>query len=184
MASKDVLMEQLPYYFRPIIEYQEIMKAHGYALDNLDGNVMQVNANNYISTADESTIAFWESVLGLVYTFGDTLEFRRTRVLQKFTTVPPFSVGFLRDKLTELFGADGYQMSIDPVECTLTIKVTSGRYGAIDLLYTLLWDIVPAHLKIIANQQTTTNIGGGRLYTAVVISRTFIQTIGGGDGTV
>ena len=176
MASKDVLMEQLPYYFRPIIEYQEIMKAHGYALDNLDGNVIQVNANNYISTADESTIAFWESVLGLSYKFGDTLEFRRARVLQKFTTVPPFSIGFLREKLNEMFGEDGYELSVDPVACTLKIKVTSDRYGAIDLLYSLLWDVVPAHIQINANKEVTT-YSNARLNVGGITSVTMIRNI-------
>ena len=175
----DTLTKQLPDYFKPIIEYQAIMQAHGYALDIFGGNAERVKDNNYISTADEQTIAFWENILGLIYSYGDTLDYRRAKVLQKFTTSPPFSIEFLKDRLTQLYGADGFTVDVDPVACTIKIKVTSDRYGAIDLLYDLLWDIIPAHLQIYANQQTTNYIGGSKLYTGAVVSRTFVQTIGG-----
>lgn len=177
--SADILTNQLPTYFRPILEFQEIMKAHGYALDRLDSDAEQIAANNYIPTCDEETIAFWEGLLDIVYRFGDTLEYRRTRVLQKFNTIVPFSIGFLQDKLTELYGSDGYELTVNSVACTLTIKVTSDRYGAVNLLYDLLWDVVPAHIQIIANQETINYVGGNRVYSGGFVAGTCIQTIGG-----
>ena len=177
MNSRSILVNQLPYYFRPIIEFQEIMKAHGWALDQLDSSAAQIYANNYLSTCDEETLAFWEGVLGITYRFGDTLEFRRQRVLQKFNTFVPFTYGFLKEQLDSLYGPNGYTLSVNSKECTLSIQVTSDRYGAVDLLYDLLWDVVPAHIQIIANQQTTTDIGGSKLYVAGFLSNTLIQTI-------
>ena len=138
-SAEKVLKQQLPRYFRPISEFGEILKAQGYGLDQFDKASAKVYANNYIATCDEETIAYYERLLGIVYRFGDTMEYRRTRVLQKYNTIVPFSVGFLRDKLTELYGEDGYEMSVDSAACKLKIKVTSDRYGAIDLLYDLLW---------------------------------------------
>ena len=177
--SVQTLIKQLPDFFRLILEFQEIMKAHGYILDSFDSNMYQIAANNYISTCDVKTIAYYENLLGIVYRFGDTLEYRRSRLLQKFNTIVPFSIGFLKDKLTELYGEDGYELSVSSPDCTITVKVTSDRYGAIDLLYDLLWDVIPAHLQIIANQETTNDVGGGKLYASGVLANTFIQTIGG-----
>ena len=174
--AETILKQQLPRYFRPIIEFGEILKAQGYSLDRFDEASAKVYANNYIATCDEDTIAYYERLLGIVYRFGDTLEYRRTRVLQKYNTIVPFSIGFLRDKLTELYGEDGYEMSVDSAACKLKIKVTSDRYGAIDLLYDLLWDVVPAHIQILANQQTTNRVSC-RLYAAGAVSRVFVQTI-------
>lgn len=171
----EILIKQLPDYFKPIIEYKAIMLAHGYVLDSLNSNAEKIYLNNYIATCDEETLFFWEQLLGIKYKFGDTLDFRRARVLQKFNTVVPFSIGFLNDKLTELFG-DEYELSVDPIACTISVKVTSDRYGAVDLLYDLLWDILPAHLQVIANQETTNNIGS-RLSTAGFMAITFEQTI-------
>ena len=175
-SAEEVLKQQLPRYFRPISEFGEILKAQGYGLDQFDKASAKVYANNYIATCDEETIAYYERLLGIVYRFGDTMEYRRTRVLQKYNTIVPFSVGFLRDKLTELYGEDGYEMSVDSAACKLKIKVTSDRYGAIDLLYDLLWDVVRAHIQILANQQTTNRVPC-RLYVAGAVSRVFVQTI-------
>lgn len=179
--SYDTLYNQLPDYFRPIIEFVEILKGHGSALDDLDANAAQVEANNQIQTADEATIAQWERWLGITYKFGDDMDFRRQRILQKFNNVTPFSIGFLENQLTELYGLNGYVLEVSSENLTLKINVTSDRYGAIDLLYDLLWDVVPAHVQIIANQETTNNIGGSRLYAAGFVTSTYIQTIGGAD---
>lgn len=179
MSSYEVLYNQLPDYFRPIIEFQAILNAHGYVLDGLDANAAQIAANNYISTCDEETLEYWEALLDITYRFGDTLDYRRDRVLQKFNTIVPFSIGFLNDRLTILFGADGYTAVIDYSAQTLTVRVTSDRYGAVNLLYDLLWDVVPAHLQIIANQETTNYVGGNRVYSGGFVAGTYIQTIGG-----
>ena len=169
------LMRQLPDYFKPVIEYRAIMAAHGHALDGIDNTSKKVSANNYIATCDDETLSFWERLLDIKYKTEDTTDFRRARVLQKFNTIVPFSVGFLNDKLKELFGNE-YEMSVDSEKCTVTVKVTSDRYGAVDLLYDLLWDILPAHLQVIANQETT-NISTCRLNSAGIVSGTFVQTV-------
>lgn len=177
MVSKavQVLTKELPNYFKPIIEYQAIMASDGHILDNLDDTKAKIRANNYISTCDEETLSFWERLLNIKYKFGDTIEFRRSRVLQKFNTVVPFSIDFLNNKLTELFG-DDYELSVDSETCIINIKVISDRYGAVDLLYDLLWDVLPAHLQVIANQETT-NISTCRLNTGGIVSSTFVQNI-------
>ena len=151
--AEENLKGQLPEYFRPVIEFGEILKAHGYSLNKIDETSEKVKDNNYIATCDEETIAYYEKLLGITYQFGDDLEYRRARVLQKYNTIAPFPIRFLQDKLTELYGEDGYEISVDSAACKIKIKVSSDRYGAIDLLYNLLWDVVPAHIQITANQQ-------------------------------
>lgn len=171
-----VLKEQLPRYFRPIIEFQEILKAHGYGIGQAEGAMDRLRDNFYIGTCDGPTIAYYEGLLGIAHRIDDDLEYRRMRVLQKLNMVVPFTIGSLRERLTELYGADGYTLAVDPITCTIRIKVTSDRYGAIDLLHDLLLDILPAHLALIADQETTTYVPG-RLYAAGAICRTFVQTI-------
>ena len=172
----EVLKGQLPKYFKPIIEFQEILKAHGYGLDEIGKAMTQLQENFYLSTCDEEMVAYYEKLFGLRVRLGDTLNFRKERLLQKLNTVVPFSVAFLKAKLGMLYGDDGYTLDVDSVESILRIKVTSDRYGAIDLLYDLLWDVVPAHMKIIANQETVNTVPGF-LIAAGGISSEFEQTI-------
>lgn len=171
------LTNQLPRYFRPIIEFQEILKAHSFILDKLNFGLGKMRANFYVATCDEETISYYERILGITNHFGDTLDFRRIRVLQKLNTIVPFSIEFLRDKLIGLYGENGYVMDVDSVRSELRIKITSDRYGAVDLLYDLLWDVVPAHVKIIANQQAAKYIPGKVYVGGKVAGSTFIQTI-------
>ena len=177
--AEENLKGQLPEYFRPVIEFGEILKAHGYSLNKLDETSEKVKDNNYIATCDEETIAYYEKLLGITYRFGDDLEYRRARVLQKYNTIAPFPIRFLQDKLTELYGEDGYEISVDSAACKIKIKVSSDRYGAIDLLYNLLWDVVPAHIQITENQQVA-NYVSSSIYVGGAVSRTMIQTITNG----
>ena len=173
----EILQRQLPQYFRSIIEFQQILAAHAYGGEQIKKIVKQLQDNFYIMICDEASIVYYERLLGIEIQPEEPLEFRRIRVMLKLNMMVPFSVGFLRDRLTELYGRDGDIMSIDSTACQLKIKVTSDRYGAIDLLYDLLWDIVPAHIQIIANQESRNTVPG-RLYAGGAVSGiTHIQTI-------
>ena len=174
--AEQVLVAQLPYYFRPVLEFQSIMAAHGWALDQLDSLVSRIWKNNYITTCDEQTVAFWEGILGLTYNAGDTLDFRKERILQQMSVNIPFSIGYLKARLNVLYGEDGYELSVNSKACTLTIKVTSDRYGAVDLLYDLLWDVVPAHMEIIANQEAT-DIIESTFFVGIVMRSAKVQII-------
>ena len=172
----EVLNSQLPRYFRPVIEFQEIMKAHGHGLGRLDGVMARLQANFYIPTCDEATIAYYERLLGISCNIGDELDFRRMRVLQKLNIIVPFTIDFLRDRLTDLFGKDGFVLEEDSPSCALTIMITSDRHRAVDLLFDLLLEVLPAHLQLAACQEVNTS-AAGRLYVGGTVFTIFEQTI-------
>lgn len=169
------LMDVLPEYFRPVLEFQQLMKLHGSASEILEKMIGQLGKNCFVQTSDAAAIRYYEELFGINYKPGETLEFRRLRVLQMFNVIMPFSIGFLRQQLTDMFGSD-YELEVDSEHCQLRVVVTSSRYGAVDLLYSLLWDIVPAHLELTANQQVTNSLDG-KLYLYGIMSATRVQTI-------
>ncbi|MFR1834372.1 MAG: putative phage tail protein [Lachnospiraceae bacterium] len=169
------LMMVLPEYFRPVMEFQKIMEVHGAALDKAEQQINQVRDNCSIQTADEETIAYYEDLLGIMYKQGESLNYRRERVLQKLSAIVPFSVEFLKTRLYELYGED-YELEIDSIRCTISISVNTGKDGALDLLYSLLWDVLPAHLEIIASQKVENAINKP-IYNAVNVSKICMQLI-------
>ncbi len=169
------LMQILPEYFREILEFRELMKTDQDVLAELETNIEQIRKNFYIQTADESTLAQKEALFDIFASPGETVEYRRQRLLQKYNTIVPFSIDFLRDQLKELFGED-FTLNIDAAACKLEVSVTSSRYGAVDLLYNLLWDVIPAHIEIHANQQVN-NYSSAGLYIGGAMSSVFMQTI-------
>lgn len=169
------LMLVLPEYFRPVLEFKQLMKTDGAVLDDLEKEIRKLRDNFYIQTADDTSITEMEKQFSIFAKPGETIDYRRQRLLSKYNTIVPFSIGFLQDRLRELFN-DDFTMQVDPIKCTITISVTSSRYGAVDLLYDLLWDVVPAHIQIIANQQVDNYISV-TLAAAGIVSTTFLQTI-------
>lgn len=175
--AHQVLMDQLPEWFKPILEYIAIMQAYAGVFSGIEEKIALMEANFYIQTADDATLRYWEKLLGIPTRMGDPLEFRRQRIFLRLNERSPFTIWDLRDRLTELFG-DDYTMSLDVPNCKLYISVTSERYGAVDLLYDVINEIVPVHLALKANQQVT-NFIASEHYIGALTTRTFEQTIGG-----
>ncbi|MDK2966467.1 putative phage tail protein [Lacrimispora sp.] len=165
----------LPEWFQNVMEFNELMESEETELEEVEKSIRSVRDNCYIQTADETTIRLYEKRFGISYQ-GESLDYRRSRIMQRYNTVVPFTVGFLKDRLTELYGSQGYEISVDGIHSIITIKITSDRYGAVNLLYDLLWDILPAHIQIIASQVNTKDIRG--VFSAgATISSTKVITI-------
>ena len=50
------LMRLLPEYFRPVLEFKQIMEAHGKALEKAEQEIRQLGRNCFIQTADAATL--------------------------------------------------------------------------------------------------------------------------------
>lgn len=168
-------MKQLPTWFKPVIEYIELMEIYGFRLNSIDDVAMELYGNQFIQTADEELVTIWEGVFGFVKRPGDTLDYRRQRLIQKFLSILPYTYWDLRDRLTELYGND-FILTQNPETYEIEITITSDRYGAVELLYELVWDVVPVHLLITMNQETEDYIHSTH-YIGAFASRCFAQLI-------
>lgn len=169
------LASLLPEWFQEIREFKELTGTENTALQELEDALKRVKDNHYILTCDSDTLAVHEKRLGLRRTGEESEELRRDKILRKYNTIVPFTEGFLRERLKDLFGGD-YTMSIDAVSNILTIEITSDRHGALELLYGLLWDALPAHIKVVASQKVTKNMDES-VHVASVVARACIQSI-------
>lgn len=145
MNSNDLLI-MIPVWFQRVLEFPEIMKAWAYALDQFDGNVKKVWDNQYIQTCDEATLSLYEKLLGITPSGTDTLEYRRTVVWNKYSMIVPFSIGFLKERLTQVY--DNNEIEVDSINSTLTVVLYESANGNVDSVYQLLYDVVPAHMLI------------------------------------
>lgn len=171
----EILMAQLPFWFKPILEYIAIMKAWGFVLWMIEEGAGQVESNLFVQTADSDTLLQWERLMGITSAPTDTLEFRRERILTRISQTVPFTYWHLKERLTELFG-DQYELTINPEECKLDILVTSGRYGAVTLLNDLIYNNIPAHLNVTSNQEVNQFIVSNQ-YIAAFLIKSLEKTI-------
>ena len=171
----EILMSQLPRWFKPVLEYIAIMEAYGVELSDYQNAAEKIHANQYIQTCDADTLQYWERLLGLTYNIGDTEEYRRQRILLYFNQKVPYTVWHLKEELQSLYGND-FSLEVNEQECWIRIMVTSDIYGAVAFLHNLIFKWVPAHLYVYSNQQVT-NYVTSNAYDAARITRTFEQTI-------
>ena len=176
----EILMEQLPHWYKPVLEYIAIMRGYSVTVSDAEKDAEKIHDNFYIQTADAETLTMWERMLGITSRYGDTLDYRRERIISRLSAHSPYTFWSLDAQMTEYFG-DDYTIGIDYDNLKIYITTTSDVYGAVDLLRDLIHRVVPVHLYVISNQQVT-NYVTSRAYYGTRISRTLEQTIGAHNG--
>ena len=89
----------------------------------------------------------WEQVFRIVPNPQvESLAFRRTRVLNRISTRPPYTLGFLYQKLDELIGPGEWKVTVDYPNYTLYIESAAQNQNyATELAFTIN-RIKPAHI--------------------------------------
>ena len=86
------------------------------------------------------------------------MEFRRFRVLNRISTKPPFTLGFLYQKLDELIGKGKWSVTVDYPNYTLYIESSSeNQQYFTEVLYTIN-KIKPAHIVFVNKPLTITGL--------------------------
>ena len=176
MSAYDVLYDNLPDYFKNVKEFIQILKAHGYALDKLEAAIRAVYFNFFIQTADTTVLSYYERLLGITVSPGDTIAYRRERIMQQISLIPQFDINWLITKLNGLYGMDGYTLEVDSKKCTVDINISSGISNALRIFYDFIWDVLPAHMELSSRQNVTTDIPAG-INIGMVASSTVTTTI-------
>lgn len=147
----DNLMSLLPPWYREILDYQEICRTEEEQLTALAEDVTGVADNFFFQTMDERAVSLWEKVFSITPdTTVEDLEFRRVRLLNRFSTRPPFTISFLYYKLDELIGIDRWNASIEnyTLELEIDYEIMKNEPHKLTELLNLLLYILPAHIEI------------------------------------
>ena len=149
------LKEYLPDWFRQIVEMLEICKSETFYFDILAEFINRVSENFYFQTLDESAISLWERVLYIVPNpKTESIAFRRERVLNRISTKPPYTLGFLYEKLDQLIGAGKYEIFVDYPNYTLYIRSSAENQNYASEVSHLIGRVKPAHI-VYRNQPLT-----------------------------
>ncbi len=144
----DVLNAQLPEYFRPVVEFQEILKACGYLLQQIETETARMRNNFYIASCDWRTIDYYEKLLGISGAKGLPLEERRSVVLMRYGMRPLYTLPMLKGMLRAAAGADRYSVICLPEECRLTVILKEQDTGKVREIYDTVALLRPAHVQL------------------------------------
>ena len=144
------LLRYLPPWFRHILDFQEICKTESDQMEALADAINAVADNFFFQTMDESAVSTWEKIFGIVPNpQTETLDFRRQRALIRISTQPPFTLGFLYQKLDQMIGKGKYEIHVDYPNYTLYILSSAQNQAyATEVAYTI-GRIKPAHIVYI-----------------------------------
>lgn len=141
------LLEQLPDWYRQILDFQALCDAEQPAFDTLADEIIAVADNFFFQTMDVGAVAQWEQIFEIVANpTTETLDFRRARVLNRISTKPPFTLAFLYQKLDELIGPGQWTVNVDYPNYTLYIESSAQNQSyATEVAFTIN-RIKPAHI--------------------------------------
>ena len=75
------MIDYYPYVIKRILDFQALINAEGYEIDDLKGIIIAILDEAYLTTMGEERIKQWEKLLGLTYSETDTLEDRREVII-------------------------------------------------------------------------------------------------------
>lgn len=150
------IIDYLPDWFKQIADFQEICATETEQFEALANAIHEVADNFFFQTMDEGAVSMWEQIFGIAPNPSvETLDFRRFRVLNRLSTKPPFTLGFLYQKLDELIGVGQWTVTVDYPNYTLYIESSSeNQQYYTEVLYTIN-KIKPAHIVYINKPVTT-----------------------------
>lgn len=148
------LLEQLPPWYREILDYQEICRTEQEMFDNLALEINAVGDNFFLQTMGETAVSMWEGVLGITPNLvEEDLDFRRFRVINRLSTRPPYTMAFLARKLDELVGPGKWSVTVDYANYTLYIESAVENKLFTEELMVIIGKIKPAHIAYISTPQ-------------------------------
>jgi len=119
------LIAYLPGMYRDIREFLELTQAENAEFDALADAVTQLLDDQFVDTASEQAIKRRELQLGIrADTTTETLEFRRKRLINRYSTKPPFTVRYLQGRLDFLIGSGRATIEVDVQNFILKVTLS------------------------------------------------------------
>lgn len=123
--SKVDIRNLFPSFYDEIIEIDEVAAIENELLTQAYIGYQQVLNNQFVATSDVQGIQRYENMLDIVANATtESLEFRKTRIINRLSTSPPFTLRFLKNKLDELIGTGKWEAYIDFESYTLYVEST------------------------------------------------------------
>lgn len=124
-SKTNKLLEYLPDYYHDILDFIELTDTEEKELLSAEQALNQLFDNQFVMSSDERAVRRRERMLGIqADPTKESLDFRKKRIVNRYSTKPPFTMKYLQDRLDFLVGAGRAMTSVDPENFVL--KVTAG----------------------------------------------------------
>lgn len=103
-----------PSYYDDVLEFHEIAKTESIELDEMQRTLQQLLDDQFVMTSRERAVKRREQMLNIqADPSAESLDFRKKRIINRYSTKPPFTAGYLQERLDFLVGPGRAMTSID-----------------------------------------------------------------------
>ena len=147
---KAYLMALFPSVYDGFREVDLLAGAEAVILDDAVLEIERACANQYIVSANETGITAFENILSIsANPFTESLDFRRARLLNRYSLRAPLSTPFLRQRLNDIIGAGKYLLTIDYDGYTLTIESSAEDQQWFQEIIVTVGSVKPANMRFV-----------------------------------
>lgn len=164
--NKTDLAKYYPIVYKDVLEIEELVKTENKLFEELEKITLEVEQNQFILTANARGLAVYEKMLNIIVNSqSDSIQFRRERLINRLSSLPPFTLRELIGRLNNLLGEDNYNIEVIHDNYELKLDMCIGVYGKLDEVIKTLISIVPVNMQINTSNNLTYE-AVGTVYTA------------------
>lgn len=168
--NKTNLEIYFPHIYNGVLEFDTLVNTENKLFDDLNIRTTEVEENQFVLTANSKGLEVYERMLNIIVNIGsDTIQFRRDRIINRLSSLPPYTIRELRNRLNLLIGADNYELDVIYDEHKLILNMSVGAYGKLNEVVKTLITTVPANMDVISTNNLEYS-AFGTIYLAPYIS--------------
>lgn len=133
---------------RDTAEFQQIANAQNPEFNKLVECIQRILQDAFINDATEYGVERWEKMLKIAPALTDTLETRKIRILTYLSFKTPYTWRTLEQMIISYVGEGNYTMNYANDTSLLTIRVRTGDVNQIELIGTLLGEVLPQNIVV------------------------------------
>lgn len=148
------LMQYLPELYHDVVDFVELTGTESLELISVEQAINRLLDDQFVATASEQAIKRREKILGIqADPKTETLDFRRKRLINRYSTKPPFTVRYLQRQLDFLVGEGLTIVSVDSQNFLLTVTANIDDAAVFKEVERTIRVVKPANM--IYQQQTS-----------------------------
>lgn len=153
MNTSDKVLRYAPELYIDNIDMLAVYNAQKLELIMFGQKSNQAFLNNFVKTCDLEGIRRWEKIFNILADeINDSLEYRKSRVMNKLVQQLPYTKIFLEQMLSSLFGENNYILQIINNTYIIYIDIETDIDGLYNDTIRNIRNIVPANMTIEAIQ--------------------------------
>lgn len=140
------LISHLPAFLQEYRELQMITGAENPEFQALFDASERIKNNLFVISADETGVARFEKMLGLIQQKEDNLQNRKANILARYTNSVAYTLRGFIERLNIICGVGNYTIDFSPKEYTINVVLDIRAAKLINAIATMADEMIPANI--------------------------------------